>query len=115
MSPKLRHSTPRNREGTFVISHEKIRINIEAIDYYLKNYDYQIKFVVRDEIDFLEIEEILSRIRSYDKMKILIMPLASSRKQLYNVQKNIVKLCVNKGYRYANRLQLQIWGIRSEC
>lgn len=107
MSPKLSHSIPNNipSEG-----YERKRINIEAIRYYIRNYDYQIKFVVGLEEDFNEIEAILLKIGDYDRSKILIMPLASSRRQLFAIQKNIVKLCVERNYRYGNRLQLQIWG-----
>ena len=50
-------------------------------------YNYQIKFVIGSEPDFNEINEILSKIGSYDKSRVLIMPLASSRNQLFKIQK----------------------------
>jgi 7-carboxy-7-deazaguanine synthase len=115
MSPKLAHSKPSSQLSAVAENHERNRLNIDVINYFMKHHDYQIKFVVESEKDFFEIEDILTRISNYDETKILIMPLASSRRQLNKVQKKLVRLCVEKGYRYANRLQLQIWGARKEC
>ncbi len=42
------------------------------------------------------------------------MPLASTKDELTNCQKNLVKLCIMNNLRYANRLQLQIWGDSKE-
>jgi len=112
MSPKLSSSVPsdiNNRKA-----YDKRRINIKVINYYIKNYNYQMKFVVGKESDFNEIDEILSKISNYDRTKILIMPLAASRRQLFSSQKNIARMCIEKNYRYANRLQLQIWGQNKE-
>jgi 7-carboxy-7-deazaguanine synthase len=112
MSPKLSHSIPYNSSNWQLIEqHNKSRLNLEAIKYFIKNYDYQIKLVVRDRAeDFDEINDLLNQIGDYDPFKVLIMPLASSRNQLFKVQKNLVRLCIKNGLRYANRLQLQIWG-----
>ncbi len=107
MSPKLSNSTPYKADKN---KYAKIRLNIDVIKYYIKNYDYQIKFVVSSERDIKEIKRVLSKIENYGKSRILIMPLASSRKQLYISQKKIVKMCIENNWRYCNRLQLQIWG-----
>jgi 7-carboxy-7-deazaguanine synthase len=113
ISPKLSHSEPiMNQEQ--LEKYKKKRININVLKYYTKNYNHQLKFVVEKEKDFEEIEEILNQLGIHDKRDILIMSLASSRKELYNTQKKIVNLCIKKGYRYANRLQLQIWGKNKE-
>lgn len=108
MSPKLRHSIPNITKG--FDEYNKKRININIIKHYIKNYDYQIKFVVEGEKDFDEINEILLKVGEYDNSRILIMPLASSRLQLFKVQKGIVDICIKRNLRYNNRLQLQIWG-----
>lgn len=108
ISPKLKNSVPDK-----IINPEKYnekRINIEVIKFYIKNYNYQIKFVVDSEPDFNEINEILSKIGSYDKSRVLIMPLASSRNQLFKIQKKVVDMCIRRNFRYNNRLQVQIWG-----
>ncbi len=112
MSPKLPHSIPDNIKDSE--EYNKKRININAMKYFIKNYNYQIKFVVRCEKDFDEIEKVLLQIGDYNRSKILIMPLASSMRQLSNIQKEVVKICIEKNLRYCNRLQLQIWGKSKE-
>lgn len=113
ISPKLSHSEPMMDVGQSE-SYKRKRINIDVLKYYITNYDYQLKFVVKGEEDFEEIEQILAELNINDKSEILIMPLASTRKQLFNIQEKIVALCIQKGYRFANRLQLQIWGENNE-
>lgn len=108
MSPKLSHSIPDNVSD--IRRYNGKRIKIDVIRYYIKNYDYQIKFVVGCEKDFNEIEEILSKVGSHDRSKVLIMPLAASRRQLFKVQKEIIAMCIERNWRYANRLHLQVWG-----
>lgn len=116
MSPKLSHSIPHHLTNeTIIAKHDRLRINIEAINFYIQNYDYQIKFVIRDKKeDIDEINDLLKQIGHYDPFKVFVMPLAATRSDLYKVQKNLVKLCIDHGLRYANRLQLQIWGGRSK-
>ena len=113
MSPKLLNSVPDyTNPEQFKIYNER-RLNIKAIKFYMKNFDYQVKFVVEDESDSMEVEKIISELRevpTYDEEKILMMPLSSSRRELFKVQKRIAELCIKKGYRYGNRLHLQIWG-----
>lgn len=112
MSPKLSHSVPNNIGDAR--KYDKIRMNIDAIKYYIKNHNYQIKFVIMYKKDLDEVEKVLLQIGDYNRSKILIMPLASSRRQLFNIQKEVVKMCIEKNLRYCNRLQLQIWGKNKE-
>ena len=87
----------------------------DIIKYYLKNYNYQIKFVVRDQQNnFDEITHLLSLLDTYDLERILIMPMSATKSDLYKIQKKIISLCLKNGYRYSNRLQLQVWGNKKE-
>ncbi len=117
MSPKLSHSIPYGVEDEATVQrHANSRINIVAIRHYIKNNDYQIKFVARDrQEDIDEIRSILEQIGEYDPFKVLVMPLADSRSDLYRIQRDLVRLCIDNGLRYANRLQLQIWGNKKEA
>jgi 7-carboxy-7-deazaguanine synthase len=114
MSPKLLNSNPKNLGTTELIKYNAKRRNIEAIKYYIMNHDYQIKFVVQSEEDILEIKSILDELSIVHPFKVLIMPAASSRKELIGRQKKIIKLCLENNFRYANRLQLQVWGTKEE-
>ncbi len=112
MSPKLSHSNPEGLSPDEVVEYNNKRIQIEVVNYYITSYNYQIKFVVRTLDDFHEIDTLLEQLDRYDPFNVLIMPLASTKRQLFNIQKDIISACVKKGYRYANRLQLQVWGNR---
>ena len=113
ISPKLSNSNPDFDKPLQLSLYNNKRLNLEIIKYYMENYDYQIKFVVEKEDDFREIDNIVSELKkssAFDKKNILIMPLASSRNQLFRMQQQVVEWCVIYGYRYCNRLHLQIWG-----
>lgn len=105
LSPKLMHS------GNVDVK----LFDPDIIKYYLKNYNYQIKFVVRDQQNnFDEITHLLSLLDTYDLERILIMPMSATKSDLYKIQKKIISLCLKNGYRYSNRLQLQVWGNKKE-
>lgn len=116
ISPKLSNSIPKTIRGEEQLkSYNQKRINIEAIRCHMRGGNYQIKFVVRDrQEDFDEIKEILNELGDYDEERILIMPQAASVEQLSEMQTEIVRLCILNNMRYANRLQLQVWGNENE-
>lgn len=116
MSPKLSNSVRYTEQDEGIISrYNNKRININAIQHYIRNNNYQIKFVCRGlQSDIDEVKEILKHIGEYDSTKVMIMPLADSREQLYFVQKELIRLCVKNNLRYANRLQLQVWNNEKE-
>ncbi len=116
MSPKLSNSVPFTKQDEDKLAeYNKQRININAIKHYIQNNNYQIKFVCRGlQSDIDEVKNILKLIGEYDSTKVMIMPLADSREQLYFVQKELIRLCVKNNLRYANRLQLQVWNNEKE-
>lgn len=90
--------------------YDNLRINLETINYYIQNYNYQIKFVVYNENDFLEAISILKKLIKYDPLKVIMMTLCSTYNELIKIQQKVVDLCLKYNLRYGNRLQLQIWG-----
>lgn len=106
MSPKLSNSIGTLSDGRKFAD----TVNIEAIRYYMELGSYQMKFVARDmQSDFDEIRHVLEQLGPYDPQRVMIMPLAATREELVRIQRNMVRLCMKNGLRYANRLQLQIW------
>ena len=88
----------------------------KKIKKFIKNYDYQLKFVCRDlDSDFEEVKDILEKIGTYQLENVMIMPLADCKEELERIQRNMVRKCVKYGFRYANRLQLQIWDNSKEA
>ena len=113
ISPKLANSTPRQGPyAQFAETHEKNRLNIEAIKSFIINYDYQLKFVVESERDLSEIDAILKELPGVDRDRVMLMPQARTKQQYRKRGPEIARLCVEKGYRYSPRLQIELWGNR---
>lgn len=108
ISPKLANSTPSS--GAYAQSHEKHRLNIEAIQQYIGRHNYQLKFVVEDETDLAEVEQVLGALREVDRNKVMLMPQGCTREQLSRSGPEIAEMCIEHGYRYCPRLQIELWG-----
>lgn len=110
MSPKLENSTPWKRDGgRFAWMHEQRRLDLAVVEQYIARYDYQLKFVAEDEADFGEIEEILEKLESAERTRVLVMPQAQTRAELHERAPAIVELCKQHGFTYCPRLHLEIW------
>ena len=67
LSPKLSNSTPLDREGgRFAEAHERQRINVPVIQQFIDTSpEFQLKFVVSDERDMSEIDELLVQLKKW--------------------------------------------------
>src|SRR5947209_882788 len=76
LSPKLSNSTPIERDGgKFAAAHERQRLNFAVIQRFIDDSpDFQLKFVVSDERDLMEIETILARLTGWRPSDVLLMP-----------------------------------------
>ncbi|MGB8225269.1 MAG: hypothetical protein WCE45_00170, partial [Sedimentisphaerales bacterium] len=75
----------------------------------IKNYDYQLKFVMEKIEDITEVHQILNDLKDFDRSKILLMPQAKNISQYLRISPLIVELCKANGFIFSPRLQL-IWG-----
>jgi len=97
-SPKLSNS-----------GNDEIRINGKVLKVINKN-DSQFKFVIRNEEDVKEIERDFIKPYKLDTEKIILMPEGVSVKELRKHALAVVDICLEKGYRLLDRLQINIWG-----
>ena len=113
LSPKLANSTPWKRaRGKFARMHDEHRLNVPVLKEYLRDYDYQLKFVVESESDFGEIAELLDRLKTVEPARVLIMAQGTTRKQVGDKSRWIVPLCMRHGYGYTPRLHIELFGNR---
>ena len=63
---------------------------------------------------FVEYCEISAFRCFFDCDKSILMPAANNREELFACQKEFIKLCIERNFRYANRLQLPVWDIDKE-
>jgi 7-carboxy-7-deazaguanine synthase len=118
LSPKLRNSIP--KAGTFaeeigryvteadVKTHLKNYRNIESLKSWIQNFDYQLKFVVSDEEELQEIEELINEIGA-DRSKVYLMPEGSKRTHLESRRKWVYETCLKLGYIYTDRLHILVY------
>ena len=112
LSPKLSNSTPRQRDGgKFAASHERQRLNFPVIQKFIDAApEFQLKFVVNDETDLLEIDEILLQLKGWNPSDVLLMPEGIDSATLDTRAPWIAEVCKHTGYRFCPRLHVQLYG-----
>ena len=113
LSPKLAHSAPDARlDDTWRRKHEELRWQPAVVaDWIAAAPDYQLKFVVSSEADVAELETML---RETDCVippsKVLLMPEGVTVEALRARAGWLGELCKVRGYRYAPRLHIELYG-----
>jgi len=113
LSPKLANSTPLPGEIApgWIEKHETLRLQPEVIRTWIDAYPYQLKFVVASASDLDEIENLLHRIdRDIPPHKVLLMPEGVTTDAIRGRDESLVDVCKERGYRYCNRLHVEIFG-----
>ncbi len=112
LSPKLKNSTPDERlDDTWRIKHENLRWQPAVVQAWLDCGGYQLKFVVAHETDLTEIEtQLVSLEREIPRAKVLLMPEGTTVEVLRTRAVWLGELCKTRGYRYAPRLHVELYG-----
>jgi 7-carboxy-7-deazaguanine synthase len=114
LSPKLSNSTPHERAGgKFAAAHERQRLNLPVIQQFIDNSpEFQLKFVVSNEEDLLEIDAILAGLHRWRPADVLLMPEGIDMQTLNSRIGWIADVCKEKGYRLCPRLHIALYGNR---
>ena len=112
LSPKLANSTPHEREaGRFAAAHEKLRMNVPVIQRFIDaSPEFQLKFVVSNEMDLAEIEQVLAQLRSWRRDDVLLMPEGTDAATLDGRALWLSEICKSTGYRFCPRLHVALYG-----
>jgi 7-carboxy-7-deazaguanine synthase len=112
LSPKLAHSAPDARlDDSWRKKHEELRWQPGVVESWIAAGDYQLKFVVGTEADLSEIEAmILETGCAVPRSKILLMPEGTTVEALRARAGWLGELCKARGYRYAPRLHIELYG-----
>jgi 7-carboxy-7-deazaguanine synthase len=112
LSPKLANSLPDNRlPQAWRDRHENLRWQPEVVRQWLDYYGYQLKFVVAQAGDVIEIESLLHQLgRDIPRAKVLLMPEGVTPEALRARAGWLGELCKERGYRYASRLHVELYG-----
>jgi 7-carboxy-7-deazaguanine synthase len=111
ISPKLRNSTPYQREsGRFQVQHEELRWRPGVVRRLMAAYAYQLKFVVAERGDMEEVRAMVDQVQA-DPRRVMLMPEGTNARTLRQ-RTWLIEACGASGYRYAQRLHVQLWGGR---
>ena len=112
LSPKLLNSAPDPIEhAAWRKKHESTRWQPEVVRAWIDAYPYQFKFVVARPEDIDEMAHMLAALhREIPPHKVLLMPEAASLEKMRTRATWLGELCKARGYRYAHRLHLELYG-----
>ena len=112
LSPKLLNSAPDSRLAiTWRKKHETLRWQPDVVRAWIDAGDYQFKFVVTQPGDVDELEGMLASLnREIPRHKVLLMPEGVTVEAVRAKAGWLGELCKQRGYRYAHRLQIELYG-----
>lgn len=84
------------------------RIKPRACAFFANNPKTWFKFVIAAEEDIKEVQELQLRFNIRTD-KILLMPEGRTREEVRGRSQDLVKFCMANGYRFCNRLHVEIW------
>jgi 7-carboxy-7-deazaguanine synthase len=110
ISPKLRTSTPFERDGgRWAAQHDRLRYQPDVLRKLMADYTYQLKFVVTQPDDLAEIEKIVAETGA-DRARVVLMPEGIDRETIRERALWLVDLCKRERFRYSPRLHVDLWG-----
>ena len=111
ISPKLRNSTPWDRDAQWAARHEGLRYQPGILRTLESRYDCQWKFVVTSPEDLAEVQAIMQPL-DVASDRVLLMPEGTQPDVLRERARWLVEECKSRGYRYCPRLHVELWGNR---
>ncbi len=112
ISPKLSNSTPHEREGgRWAAQHDRLRYQPEVLKRLMREYPYQLKFVVAAPEDLPEIESMAEALGA-SRGQIVLMPEGTNRDVVRERGLWLAEICKTTGFRFSPRLHIDLWGDR---
>ena len=112
LSPKLRNSTPFEREGGIhARRHEELRIQPDVLRRLARDFDYQLKFVVCSPEDLDQVASVAAIVEAPPE-RVLLMPEGFETGVLHERSLWLAEVCKEHGYRFCPRIHVMLWGPR---
>jgi 7-carboxy-7-deazaguanine synthase len=112
ISPKLRNSTPHEREdGRWAARHDRLRYQPAMLRTLMAGYAYQLKFVISAPEDLSEVEQMVDELAA-DRARVILMPEGTQRDVVQARGVWLAEICKRDGYRFSPRLHIDLWGDR---
>ena len=125
ISPKLQNSTPPShgmpahgmpgsadcrRPSAIARRHDRARHAPHVIRRLVRDYAYQMKFVVDSVEDCREVESYLCEFPEIDRANVMLMPQGIEQKSLYEKARWLIPYCRENGLTFCPRRQLEWFG-----
>lgn len=112
VSPKLAHSAPDSRlDDAWRKKHDELRWQPDIVAEWIAAGNFQLKFVVGSEADIAEVETMLrDTLCAVPPSKVLLMPEGTTIERLRERAAWLSEVCKAKGFRYAHRLHVELYG-----
>jgi 7-carboxy-7-deazaguanine synthase len=112
ISPKLSNSTPsREEHPRWSVRHERSRYVPHVIRRLIRDYDYQLKFVIDRPEDCAEVERYLADFPEIERRRVLLMPQGTDATELAEKEFWLVRLCQASGTQFCPRKQIEWYGM----
>ena len=110
ISPKLKNSTPVERDGgRWAVQHDRLRWQPAVLKELMSVCDYQFKFVIAAPDDLEEVEQMRQDLRA-PRAKVLLMPEGTNPETIRQRGLWLAEICKEYGYRFSPRLHVDLWG-----
>ena len=112
LSPKLLNAAPDDRLSlAWRRKHERLRWQPDVVRAWADGYHCQFKFVVTQPGDVDELEGMLASLqRDIPRHQVMLMPEGTAPAALRAKAGWLAELCKTRGYRFAPRLQIELYG-----
>ena len=108
LSPKTANSDP---QGDRRERHRRLRRELESLRRLLGRFpEYQLKFVVEGADDLPEILSLLEDVGDIDVSRVQLMAQGCTAGEVAERAPEVAALCLEHGFRYTPRLQLDLFG-----
>ncbi|HEX5229198.1 MAG TPA: 7-carboxy-7-deazaguanine synthase QueE [Bryobacteraceae bacterium] len=112
ISPKLANSTPHTREdGRWAAQHERLRYQPEILRRLIQLYPYQLKFVIADPADLLQVNSIVQDIGA-SRSRVVLMAEGTDAATLAERGRWLAEIAKSEGFRMTPRMHVDLWGTR---
>ncbi len=110
ISPKLGNSTPVGDE--WAARHDQRRHAPAVIRRLIRDYAYQLKFVINSPDDVADVEQWLAEFPEVDPTQVYLMPQAITAEALREKSAWIRNDAVERGWQFSPRLHVELFGAR---
>ena len=108
VSPKTANSDP---PGDHCERHRRLRRNFEPLRRLLRRFpEHQLKFVIEGADDLPDVISLLGKAGVVDTSRVQLMAQGRSAQEAAERASEVAALCLDHGFRYTPRLQLDLFG-----